>query len=388
MYRIKNPIWTAVGTLALAVLVLTPAASADQVISDDLIVQGSACIGLDCNNGESFGFETLRLKENNLRIRFQDTSASASFPSVDWQITANDSTNGGANKFSIDDLDSSRTPFTIEAGAPSHSLYVDDGGRIGFGTSVPVVELHVVDGDTPTLRLQQDGSSGFTPQIWDVAGNESGFFVRDATNGSTLPLRVRPGAPGSSIDIAPDGDVGVGTDSPDAPLDVERLSSAPIPMVKVTANSNTAIDLANTSDGSTFWRLLYFDTGGDFVITDFPGGTSDAIAELTLSQSGNLTVSGELFSTSCVAPCAPDYVFEPDYNLLSLEELGEFVETNKHLPNVPSAEELTGPININDLQMRLLEKVEELTLYTLQQHQTIGELQARLASLEDEDESE
>ena len=92
-----------------------------QVIATDLIVQGSICAGLDCVNGESFGFDTLRLKENNLRIKFQDTSNSASFPSNDWQITANDSTNGGANKFSIDDIDGGRTPFTIEASAPSHS---------------------------------------------------------------------------------------------------------------------------------------------------------------------------------------------------------------------------------------------------------------------------
>ncbi len=111
----------------------------DQVINDDLIVDGSACVGSDCVNGESFGFDTLRLKENNLRIKFQDTSNSASFPSTDWQITANDSANGGANKFSIDDIDAGRTPFTIEASAPSHSLYVDDAGRIGLGTSTPVV---------------------------------------------------------------------------------------------------------------------------------------------------------------------------------------------------------------------------------------------------------
>jgi len=68
----------------------------DQVIADDLIVQGSACVGMDCVNGESFGFDTIRMKENNLRIKFQDTST-GTFPTVDWQLTANDSTNGGAN---------------------------------------------------------------------------------------------------------------------------------------------------------------------------------------------------------------------------------------------------------------------------------------------------
>ena len=118
----------------------------DQVFFDDLIVNGSICAGLDCVNGESFGFDTLRLKENNLRIRAQDTSNSASFPTRDWQITFNDSSNGGKNKFSIDDIDGARTPFTIEAGAPSNSLFVEDGGRIGFGTATPTVDLHVVFG--------------------------------------------------------------------------------------------------------------------------------------------------------------------------------------------------------------------------------------------------
>jgi len=77
---------------------LTTSVQADQVIADDLIIQGSACVGFDCVNGESFGFDTIRLKENNLRIKFEDTSISASFPSNDWQLTANDTTNGGAKE--------------------------------------------------------------------------------------------------------------------------------------------------------------------------------------------------------------------------------------------------------------------------------------------------
>lgn len=205
--------------------------SDDQVILDDLIVDGSACIGQDCVNGESFGFDTVRLKENNLRIKAQDTSNSASFPTNDWQITFNDSSNGGANKFSIDDIDGGRTPFTIEASSPTHSLYVDNGGRIGFGTSTPVVELHSKNGDTPTLRLEQDGSSGFTPQTWDVAGNETNFFVRDASNGSRLPFKIRPGASDNSIYIDTDGDIGMGTSAPTsgAALDINSTDALRIP---------------------------------------------------------------------------------------------------------------------------------------------------------------
>ncbi|AZV80641.1 hypothetical protein EBB79_22030 (plasmid) [Parasedimentitalea marina] len=256
------------------------AAQADQVILDDLIVDGSICAGFDCVNGESFGFDTLRLKENNLRIHAVDTSNSASFPSNDWQITFNDSSNGGANKFSIDDIDGGRTPFTIEAGAPSHSLYVDNAGRLGIGTNNPVVEIHVPDGDTPTLRLEQNGSSGFTPQTWDVAGNETNFFVRDATNGSKLPFKIRPSAPTNSIYVDTDGDLGLGTASPRAALDVANGS------IIASASGAVGLTLDDTSGSDPDFKLQY-ESGSarmSFAGTGQP--------ELELKQNGNIVVAG------------------------------------------------------------------------------------------------
>jgi hypothetical protein len=191
----------------------------DIVTSDDSIVQGSLCVGFDCVDGESFGFDTIRLKENNTRIGFDDTSVGA-FPANDWQLIANDNASGGASKFSIDDVTGAKTPFTIIAGAPSNSLYVGNTGNVGLGTATPVLDLHMLTGDTPAIRLEQSSGSGFTPQTWDVAGNEANFFVRDLTSGSRLPFRIRPGAPTSSIDIAASGNVGIGTASPQQKLHV------------------------------------------------------------------------------------------------------------------------------------------------------------------------
>ena len=176
-------------------------------------MQGSLCVGFDCVNNENFGFDTIRLKENNLRIKFEDTSVGA-FPTNDWQILANDSASGGSAKFSIEDVTGARTPFTIEAGATTNSIFVDSTGRVGFRTSTPVLDLHVNTSNTPALRLEQNNSGGFTAQTWDIGGNEANFFVRDVTGGSLLPFRIRPGAPTSSIDISADGDVGIGTASP------------------------------------------------------------------------------------------------------------------------------------------------------------------------------
>ena len=186
----------------------------DQVIPDDLIVQGSECVGFDCVNNENFGFDTIRLKENNLRIKFEDTSTLASYPTNDWQLTANDSASGGASKFSIDDVTGNKVPFTITAGASTNSIFVDSVGRVGFRTAVPVLDLHVNTGNTPAVRFEQNNSGGWGTQTWDIGANEANFFVRDVTSGSRLPFRIRPGAPTSSIDIAASGNVGVGTASP------------------------------------------------------------------------------------------------------------------------------------------------------------------------------
>ena len=199
-----------------------------ELIPEDLIVQGSACVGIDCTSTESFGFDTIRLKENNLRIKFEDTSASAGYPANDWQLTANDSTSGGANKFSIEDITGAKVPFTVTAGASTNSILVDSSGKVGFRTSTPVLDLHVNTSNTPALRLEQNNSGGFTAQTWDVGANEANFFVRDVTGGSLLPFRIRPGAPTSSIDIAADGDVGIGTASPQSRLHVSSTETADV----------------------------------------------------------------------------------------------------------------------------------------------------------------
>ncbi|MEO1083339.1 MAG: hypothetical protein AAFY88_03780, partial [Acidobacteriota bacterium] len=130
------------------------------VVNEDQIVQGSLCVGTKCEANEGFGFDTQRLKEDNLRIHFDDTSDSASFSGNDWRISINDSGNGGDGYFAVDDATGETTPFRIDAGAPNNSLRVDPSGRIGIGTSNPVLPAHIVDGNTPALRLEQDGSDG------------------------------------------------------------------------------------------------------------------------------------------------------------------------------------------------------------------------------------
>ena len=202
----------------------------DQVIPDDLIVQGSLCVGLDCVNNETFGTDTIKVKENNTRITFEDTSTSAGFANNNWQIRANDQPSGGANYLGIVDLgataigESGTIVVAVDAGALANSIRVGSNSKVGFRTATPGLDMHANTSDTPAIRLEQNNTGGFSAQTWDIGANEANFFVRDLTGGSRLPFRVRPGAPTSSIDISASGNVGIGTASPGALLDVQGNS--------------------------------------------------------------------------------------------------------------------------------------------------------------------
>ena len=124
----REPAFTRVNALAKYRMHHPLSPLPDDVIPDDLIVQGSACVGLDCVNGEVFGFDTIRLKENNDRIQFDDTSTSAGFPTNNWQIRANSSASGGASFLAFVDQGASGNSetgtivFEVDAGAPANSL--------------------------------------------------------------------------------------------------------------------------------------------------------------------------------------------------------------------------------------------------------------------------
>lgn len=250
----------------------------DFVIADDLIVQGSACVGLDCVDGENFGFDTIRVKENNTRIQYDDTSVSAGFASNNWQIRANSSASGGGNFLAFVDQgttgnsETGTIVFEVDAGAPANSLRVSSGGNVGIGTATPVLDVHVNTTDTPAIRLEQNNSGGFTAQTWDIGANEANFFVRDVTSGSRLPFRIRPGAPTSSVDIAANGNVGVGTASPNARLDLKQIEDTFIGSLHLRrATTNDTWAVATGVDNH-----LYFGYAND-------ASLANAAADFTLN---------------------------------------------------------------------------------------------------------
>ncbi len=151
--------------ICLALLCLGSPVYADQFITENLIVTGNSCIGFDCSNGENLDDTTLKLKENNLRILFDDTDTDA----ADWWLTANDSVNSGSSFFSISDEEVSHVIETVSLtsltdSAANNSLTLYEGGRVykdGSGnitcydtTSTPFVVVtcpETVDYETTTV---------------------------------------------------------------------------------------------------------------------------------------------------------------------------------------------------------------------------------------------
>lgn len=360
---------------------------ADIIHYDDVIASFSLCVGNDCVNGENFGFDTLRLKENNLRIHFQDTSTTASFPTNDWRIIANDSSNGGASYLAFEDSSASRQVFRVDAGAPANALRVDSGGDVGIGTSNPVVDLHIRNGNTPTLRLEQDGSSGFTPQTWDVAGNEANFFIRDATHGSTLPFRIFPGAPSNSVNIeGTTGHVGFGNTSPEANVHIQDISdsSGGENLLYLENNGNPQIVLENINNNNT-WQL---SAGSNFSIKHDPTGTPLEI--FRLSSTGQLTIPGAIITGggTCNAPSGCDLVFSSETTIESIEEHAHQMWTNAYLPSVGPTVEY-APFNLTEKTGGMLNELEKAHIYIEQLHNRLKDrekqldmLSARLEKLE------
>lgn len=94
---------------------------------------------------------------------------------------------------------------------------------------------------------------------------------------------------------------------------------------------------------------------------------------------GDVVVKGDFKIKDWTISQVPDYVFKEDYKLRSLQEVEEYVTTKSHLPEVPSAEEIQkNGLDLAEMNMVLLKKVEELTLYTIQQQKQIDELRTKL----------
>lgn len=183
-----------------------------------------------------------------------------------------------------------------------------------------------------------------------------------APAGSSIGTTVNP----SSTNI------GIGTNNPKSTLEV----------------AGTAIFSDIVSSGSNSWRIHTPDDGRKTLHFAFrsPGDTDYSNWEwdkafIINGENGNAMVQGKLEAKEIKVTLTPtaDFVFAEDYDLPKLEDVEKHIKEKKHLPEVASAKQMEKEgVNVGEFQIKLLQKIEELTLYTIEQNKRIKELESKI----------
>ncbi len=131
-----------------------------------------------------------------------------------------------------------------------------------------------------------------------------------------------------------------------------------------------------TNSGNTDGKFVIRTNGGDRFFVDGNGNVN--IGSQTDAPGYKLRVDGKMICEEVkvkLSSAWPDYVFEDKHQLMPVSELAKFIQLNKHLPNIPSAREVaTNGIQVGDMQKKMMEKIEELTLYIISLQQQIDSL--------------
>lgn len=252
------------------------------------------------------------------------------------------------------------------------NIYNNNTGNVGIGTNIPTSKLSI---QTPI------NSAG-----WTHTGGADSIILSEAIGGVSAVIgtntnhifRLSAGGVGR-MSIWPNGEIVVGDNSASS---FGRFT---------VRTSNNSFGISHTSNEGNILATNIGGTSagiGTFTHTNmriFANGLSRIfIAEATGNvgigtdnPTYKLSVLGNIRSTEVVVETGwADYVFDTKYKLLPIVQLEKFIQQNKHLPNIPSAKEVEeNGLHLGDTQKRMMEKIEELTLYIIQLNKRIEKLE-------------
>jgi len=272
-------------------------------------------------------------------------------------------------------------------------------GNVGIGTFSPTSPLTVVNNNPNALVItgSSTNSVGLSLNNTATGGHNWTLFSSGGggANAGAFGLYDNT-APGTRFVVDASGNVGIGTQNPLYRLEVSGGSKF-YPVTggdnavllnaygQTTGQSGLAIGYNQTYNGTAMANSAYMQAESQGVsyrnlLLDPLGGN---VGIGTTSPTQKLSVAGTIQAYAVVVNTGwSDYVFDKDYRLAPLSEVEQHIKADKHLPGIPSAQEVAEHgVSVGDMESKLLAKLEEVTLHLIAQEKAIQALQRENAEL-------
>ena len=351
----------------------------------------------------------LSLGDNIGAIQFYSNDDTDNTPAVAASINATAGPSGGEGRLEF------RTRLSSEGAFPTTSMIILNNGNVGVGTTTPETKLEVYEPVGGISNFITVGAASY--QSMRIGVDDAGARFQSVS--STQPLYFMTNG-AERMRVQSDGNVGIGTTSPSTLLHLKgamdsnfiRMENAAtglslgdnIGAIQFYSNDDTdntpavAASINATAGPSGGEGRLEFRTRlsseGAFPTTSMIILNNGNVGIGTTTPGEKLEVNGTIRSKKVKVEASgwPDFVFEKEYKLRTLEEVENYISKNKHLPEIPSEPEVAeNGINLGEMDAKLLQKIEELTLYLIEQNKQnqaqqaeIETLKAKISKLENE----
>ncbi|MFS4471648.1 hypothetical protein [Chryseobacterium sp. T20] len=311
-----------------------------------------------------------------------------------WNITGNTGTNSSTNFIGTTD----NQPLVFKANN-TEGIRIKPNGNIGINFDSPQSRLTIYEGGAA-------GTNNFELRSNHLRNAER-YFMKNIIFGTgvediTFSLR-------HDGQMYVNGKVGIGTTYPEANLHVAQEntnsqnlvigkfsssgSTGGSAMVSIKYHSTANLELNSTYTGIGFRYGSYGDFNIENEISSPDFGAINLITnkkvQMAIMPNGNASLQGKLEAKELKVTLTPtaDFVFDEKYDLPKLEEVEKHIKEKKHLPEIASAKVMEKEgVNVGEFQIKLLQKIEELTLYSIDQNKQIKQQAEQLKHLKDENE--
>ncbi len=281
----------------------------------------------------------------------------------------------------------------------SNALVIKSTGNLGIGTNAPTAKLEIKNNGTlgghwnpgqSFLTISDTGTSSMIIDSNEIYG--SGTLHIGTKSGDIVRFRtVTETSTSEKMIIKANGDIGISTINPQAKLHINSNADVgrgqnPALLVGTRDGLHIAIDnneIGAFSNNSN--AVLYLNGSQSTSNTIINGDGTGNVGIGTNNPNGwKLAVNGKIRAKEIKVETGwADYIFAENYNLPTLKDVENHIKEKGHLQNIPSAEEVEkNGIELGEMNKKLLEKIEELTLYTIQQQKQINNQQEINKALE------